>query len=141
METIIGEITIKDTSPHSEHKLKNVSIQTSEGNLKRRFLQRLVKVGVVVPSEECVVILGEVLEELNLAYELIDSLTGDILSSEELVEVITEKYEGEIDVLEATTEEKEDEIGDLQADICEATATISEVISKVNGENSVESDE
>ena len=134
METITDKITILDTSVFSEHKLKKVFVQTPEGDLKRRFLQSLIKSGVVVPSKECVVILGEVLEELDGSYTINGMLVDDIIASEEFTEVITEKYEGEIDVLRATIEEKDDEIADLQADYCELSATLAEILSKPNGD-------
>ena len=110
--------SVKSISINGDYGVVVIPMQQQPGgNLKRRYLQRLLECGQVIPSEQVNRILLEVMQELNAAYTVINEQWGEICDlMDELEEVETEHMDAEEEMLNDIEELKAD-VEDLQADM------------------------
>lgn len=113
MKTSVKSITI-----NGDYGVVVIPMQQQPGgNLKRRYLQRLLECGQVIPSEQVNRILLEVMQELNAAYIVINEQWDGICDlMDELEEAETEHMDAEEEMLNDIEELKAD-VEDLQADM------------------------
>ena len=108
---------VKNIAINGDYGIVPISMRMPNGDLKRRYLRRLLEYGVVIPSEQVNRLLLEVLIELDTSYHIIRSLGEENDCLIEGIDIIDEKYEGEIENLESRIESLEDDVNDLQADM------------------------
>lgn len=108
--------SVKSISINGDYGVIVIPIrQKPGGDLKRRYLKRLLEYGQVIPSEQVNKILLEVLQELETAYTTIRDLNRIACNLIDVSDEVSESYETEI-------QELHEDIADLQADLAELNA-------------------
>ena len=116
--------SVKSISINGDYGVVVIPMQQQPGgNLKRRYLQRLLECGQVIPSESVNRILLEVMQELNVAYCAIKEQEDVIYNLlDELEEVESEHMAAEEEMLDDIEELRAD-VEDLQADMAELASS------------------
>ncbi len=116
--------SVKSISINGDYGVVAIPMQQQPGgNLKRRYLQRLLECGQVIPSEQVNRILLEVLQELNAAYGAIKEQEDEIC---DLLNGLEEIEWGYVE----TEEEMQDGIEELMADVEDLQADMAELASE-----------
>ena len=120
---------VKSISINGDYGVVVIPMQQQPGgNLKRRYLQRLLECGQVIPSEQVNQILLEVLQELNAAYGAIKEQEDEIC---DLLEELEDLEETELEHL-GTEEEMLNDIEALKADVEDLQADMAELAREKN---------
>ncbi len=116
--------SVKSISINGDYGVVVIPMQQQpSGNLKRRYLQRLLECDQVIPSESVNRILLEVMQELNVAYRAIKEQEDVICNLlDELEEVESEHMAAEEEMLDDIEELRAD-VEDLQADMAELASS------------------
>lgn len=112
--------SVKSISINGDYGVVVIPMQQQPGgNLKRRYLQRLLECGQVIPSEQVNRILLEVLQELNAAYGAIKEQEEEICDLLNGLEEIEWEYVEVEKEMQDSIEELMADVEDLQADMAE----------------------
>ena len=112
--------SVKSISINGDYGVVVIPMQQQPGgNLKRRYLQRLLECGQVIPSEQVNRILLEVLQELNAAYGAIKEQEDEICDLLNGLEEIEWEYVETEKEMQDSIEELMADVEDLQADMAE----------------------
>ena len=112
MKTSVDNISIR-----GEFGSATIGMRMPNGDLKRRFLVRLLQSDVVIPSKRVNRLLLETLRELDAAYRGQRMLAEANADLADLLDATTASYEGEIEDFMSEINDLQDEVNDLQADL------------------------